>query len=365
MALPSPQAEAIAKLKAQVEARLSQSHEDRINQLASRLQTSLLSPFDKAACAEVLPQTVSAGAAALADPMSQVRLSEVFDELLASDQANRMHHLNQEVTFRERELQRLREALERAQLEASWSKQKHEATEAQFTKVSSNAALLESELRKLQQENQALGQQVQGLTSAKAAAERAAAVGETRAATAEALLSSRTQELEQLQTHFKRLTSDQQAELDRLRQQVQSQASELLRSQSEAATREQGLVKELQAANSSLVDVKTALAAERSTSEMLQGKVAELSADIESGRKAKQQLQAQLQQVEGLLADSEAERRSVRAKYMNLGEHGSCFCLWLAPSLFKVEELRQCHVGGAGQLCLAASTCSAIALDSS
>lgn len=320
MALPSPRAEAIATLKQQVEARLNQTHEDRISQLASRLQASLSNPFDRAACAEACHQPVSARAAALADPINQVRLSEVFDELLASDQANRMQQLNQEVTFRERELQRTREALERAQLEASWSKQKHETTEAQLSKVSNGAALLETELRRLQQENQQLAQQVQSLTNGKAAAERAATLGEARAATAEAALSSRTQELEQLQAHYKRLLSEQQAELDRLRQQVQAQAVELSRTQSEAVNREQCLIKELQTANNSLVDVKTAHAAEKSASELLQARVVELSAELESARKGKQQLQGQLQQAEGLLSDSEAERRSIRAKYMNLGE---------------------------------------------
>jgi hypothetical protein len=34
----------------------------------------------------------------------QVRLAEVFDELLASDQAHRMAQLKEEVTFREREV---------------------------------------------------------------------------------------------------------------------------------------------------------------------------------------------------------------------------------------------------------------------
>lgn len=317
----SPRAEAIAQLKSQVEARLNQSHEQRISELASRLQSSLLPPFDRAARPGPRPETANARTAG-AGIMDQVRLSEVFDELLASDQANRMNQLNREVTFREKELHRLRAAVEQAQSDASWSKQKVASLEGQLSKANDGTALLESELRKLQQDNLQCVQQIQTLNSARSAAERAAAVAEARAATADGLLAGKSQELEQLQAHHKRLLADQQAEIDNLRQQLQSQSAELSRSQSAAASREQGLVQELQHTHSGLVDAKTALAAEKGTAELLHAKAVELTAELESVRKAKQQLHAQLQQVEGLLADSESERRSIRAKYINLGASG-------------------------------------------
>lgn len=192
---------------------------------------------------------------------------------------------------------RLTEALEKSQREASWAKQRHETAESQLAKASHSAALLEAELRKLQQEHESLGQQVATLTAGKATAERAAAVGETRAATAEALLQSKAQELEQLQVHYKRLLAEQQAELERLRQQVKSHASEHSKCQSAAATQEQELLRELQTANSSLVDLKTSLAAEQSSNELLKAKATELTAELETLRQSKQQLAANLKQV--------------------------------------------------------------------
>jgi chromosome segregation ATPase len=192
---------------------------------------------------------------------------------------------------------RLTEALEQSQLEASLAKQQQQTTDVQLAKASTSAVLLETELRKLQQDHEALAQQVSGLTAGKASAERAAAVGETRAATAEALLSSKSQELEQLQVHYKRLLSEQQAELERLRQQLHSQSAEQIKVASAAATREQDLLRELQAANSSMVELKTALAAERSSGELLQAKVTELTSELEAARQGKQQLAANLKQV--------------------------------------------------------------------
>ncbi|WIA16070.1 hypothetical protein OEZ85_012795 [Tetradesmus obliquus] len=314
----SPRAEAIAKLRSKVESRLNQTHEDRIQQLAARLQSSLQSPFDKAGPVQALSSSQHAqrsdGGA------GQVRLAEVFDELLASDQAHRMAQLKEEVTFREREVYRLTEALEQSQLEASLAKQQQQTTDAQLVKASTSAALLETELRRLQQDHEALAQQVSSLTAGKASADRAAAVGETRAATAEALLSSKSQELEQLQVHYKRLLTEQQAELERLRQQLHSQSAEQTKAASAAATREQDLLRELQAVNSSMVELKTGLAAERSSGELLQAKVTELTSELEAAQQGKQQLAANLKQVEGLLSDSEAERRTLRAKYMNLGD---------------------------------------------
>jgi hypothetical protein len=94
----SPRAEAIAKLRSKVENRLNQTHEDRIQQLAARLQSSLQSPFDRAGPAQAL------GSNQHALRGDGIKLADVFDELLASDQAHRTAQLKEEVTFREREV---------------------------------------------------------------------------------------------------------------------------------------------------------------------------------------------------------------------------------------------------------------------
>lgn len=98
----SPRAEAIAKLRSKVESRLNHTHEDRIQQLAARLQSSLQSPFDKAGSVQALG--CSQHAVRSDSGAGQIRLADVFDELLASDQAHRMAQLKEEVTFREREV---------------------------------------------------------------------------------------------------------------------------------------------------------------------------------------------------------------------------------------------------------------------
>jgi hypothetical protein len=98
----SPRAEAIAKLRHKVESRLHQTHEDRIQQLTARLQSSLQSPFDKAGSAQALSSSQHATRGD--SGAGQVKLAEVFDELLASDQAYRMAQLKEEVTFRERDV---------------------------------------------------------------------------------------------------------------------------------------------------------------------------------------------------------------------------------------------------------------------
>jgi chromosome segregation ATPase len=217
---------------------------------------------------------------------------------------------------------RLTEALEQSQLEASLAKQQQQTTDAQLAKASTSAALLETELRKLQHDHEALSQQMTSLTTGKASAKRAAALGETRAATAEALLSSKTQELEQLQVHYKRLLSEQQAELERVRQQLHIQSTDHSKAASAAATREQSLLQEVQAANSIMVELKTSLAAERSSGELLQAKVTELTAELEAARQGKQQLAASLKQVCGF--------DPVRSWGWHARAHaGSCCCTLL------------------------------------
>eukprot|EP00775_Hariotina_reticulata_P004489 gene4489-4742_t len=231
-----------------------------------------------------------------------------------------MHQLTEEVTFRERELFRLREALDKAQLDAKLCRQKQETTDAELAKVSQASSVLEVQLRALQRDKDQLSNELQTSDAARAAAEGAAATSDIRAATAEALLSSTRKELEQLRSCHNRLLADQQAELERLRVQVQAQASELSKEKSTAASREQELLREVHAANSSLIDARTAAAAEKGNNEVLAGKASHLSEELEAARKQNQQLQVNVEELEQMLAESEAERRMVRTRFLSLGD---------------------------------------------
>jgi chromosome segregation ATPase len=230
-----------------------------------------------------------------------------------------MHQLTEEVTFRERELFRLREAFDKAQLDARLCKQKQETTDAELAKVSQTSSVLEVQLRALQCDHGQLAKELQTTRAAKATAEQAAAASETRAAAAEALTSHTRKESEQMQNCHKRLLAEQQAELERLRHQVQAQASELSREKSTAASREQELLREVHAANSNLIDVRTALASEKGSNEALAGKASHLSDELEASRKQNQQLQVNVEELEQMLTESESDRRAVRARFLSLG----------------------------------------------
>jgi len=321
--MPSPNRNhgtASSTVRADIAARLSASHEQRIQELASRLQASLLDPYERDSAG-----LAALSAASLAQPQLQhqplqgVRLSEVFDELIACDEANRMQQLTQETTFKDRELQRLREALAKSQ---SWCAQKQASAEQALSKAASTSSALQTQLTALQVVHEQQRQQLQSLSSAKAAAEHAAALADSRAASVDAQLSSKTAELEQVQKQYKRLLDEQQGELERLRQQLQQQGSGLAKLQTSSAQKEQGLLQQLQAFNSSLVDVRASHAADKATADQLQKQVELQQRELQDARAGKQQAEASVKQLEGMLADSEAERRTLRAKYINLG--GSC-----------------------------------------
>lgn len=322
--MPSPNRNhgtASSTVRADIAARLSASHEQRIQELASRLQASLLDPYERDSAG-----LAALSAASLAQPQHQplqgVRLSEVFDELIACDQANRMQQLTQETTFKDRELQRLREALAKSQQEGSWSAQKQASAEQALSKAASTSSALQTQLTALQVVHEQQRQQLQSLSSAKAAAEHAAALADSRAASVDAQLSSKTAELEQVQNQYRRLLDEQQGELERLRQQLQQQGSELAKLQTSSAQKEQGLLQQLQTFNSSLLDVKASHAADKATADQLQKQVELHQRELQDARAGRQQAEASVKQLEGMLADSEAERRTLRAKYINLG--GSC-----------------------------------------
>lgn len=249
-----------------------------------------------------------------------VKLSEVFDELIASDQANRMQQLLQEQTFKDRELQRLKEAVARSQKESAWAQQKQAAAEEALAKAAGASAAFHTELKALQASDEQQRQQLQSLSSAKGAAEHAAALAESRAASLEAQLHSKSAELDQVQTQYKRLLNQQQEELQCLRQQLQQQGSELSKLQTGSAQKEHDLLRQLQAFNGSLMDIKASHAADKATADQLQRQVDQQQRELQDARAARQQAEANSKQLEGMLADSEAERRALRAKYINLGE---------------------------------------------
>lgn len=344
--------------------RLSSSHEQRIQQLASRLQASLLDPYDRdPAPARSLQQleaydqpsfpsqqqrsrtagaaSATAGLQAAARQHSTVKLSDVFDELIANDQAQRLQQLMQEASFKDRELQRLREALARAQQDSSWAQQKQVAAEDALNKASGTSASLQAELRGLHTTHEQQRQQLHSLSSAKAAAEHAASLAESRAASLDAQLSSKNSELDQVQSQYKRLLDDQQSELERLRQQLQQSSSELSKLQTSSAQKEQGLLQQLQSFNSNLQDIRASHAADKATADQLQKQLEQRERELQDERASKQTAEATAKQLEGLLADSEAERRTLRAKYINLGEHNKAAGAVLCNML--VCMCLQCH----------------------
>jgi chromosome segregation ATPase len=249
-----------------------------------------------------------------------VKLSQVFDELIASDQANRLHQHMQEAAFKDRELQRLREALARAQKDCSWAQQKQVAAEDALSKAANSASAQQTELKALQATHEQQRQQLHSLTSAKATADHAAAMAESKLASLEANLSRKSSELEQVQSQYKRLLADQQTELERLRQQLQQQSSELSKLQTSSAQKEHSLLQQLQGFNGTLQDTRAHHAADKATAEQLQAQLLQHQRDLQDARGGRQQAEATAKQLEGLLADSETERRTLRAKYINLGK---------------------------------------------
>lgn len=320
--MPSPARTAAGAPAAAGRGALSTS-EQRILELAGKLQASLRDPFDREPSSLLSAQHASSHKATAASQHEGVKLSEVFDELIASDQANRLHQLMQEASFKDRELQRLREMLQRAQQDCSWAQQKHAAAEEALSKVASTTSNLQTELKALHTTHEQQRQQLHSLTSAKAAAEHAASIAESRAAAAEAKLSSKSLELEQVQGQYKRLLDDQQSELERLRQQLQQQSTELSKLQASASQKEHSLLQQLQGFNSGLKEMQASHAADKATAEQLQKQVHQQQAALQEATSARHKAEAAAKQLEGQLADSETERKTLRAKYINLGEQAA------------------------------------------
>lgn len=352
--------------------RLANSHEQRISELAQRLQASLLDPYERdparASTSSTSPLLTAhvrsppgyqqAGGNSL--PAAQhegVKLSEVFDELIACDQANRLQQLMQEATFKDREILRLKEALERALKDSSWVQKKQAAAEEALSTASSTSTALHTELRTLHASFEQQREQLNSITSAKLTAEHAATTAESKAATLEAQLSSKSAELEKTQRQYKRLLDDQQAELERLRQQVQQQSGELSKLQASSAQKEQGLLQQLQSFNGSLQDIRASHAADKATSEQLQKQLDQQHRELQDARASKQQAEASAKQLESLLADSEAERRTLRAKYINLGGPGcvlgivhAALYMCLAVGKLWTGQAEDCYVHAAAHV---------------
>jgi chromosome segregation ATPase len=320
MTSPSRAAALTSELKEEVERRLKITHEDRIAQLTQSLHNSLLSPFDRATV-NTVPATK-----AVQQTSGQPRIADVFDELIRTDRANRVQQLADEVAFRDQELTKLRERLEKTQLEASLNKEQRDVLQHQLAKATSSSQLLEQELRRLQKEHETLGQEVQSLQSGKSTAERTSAIEQARATAAEQLAASRGRELDNLKADYKQLLAEQQQQQTTTQKELQDLLAEATKQRSLASQQEEQLSKELSNASKNLLEVRGALAAEKATNESLEAKLAAANESLADLKKQKKQLASNLNELEGLLAESERERKDARNKYMKLGEDKPELC---------------------------------------
>ncbi len=198
------------ELREEVERRLNQTHSDRITHLTDRVHASMQPPFSKPS--GMLPKahvTTTASAhvrdGMLSGKQQGQRLTEIFDELLASDASRRMAEMAEEVAFRDRELRRLHDALDRTQMEAALAKEQREANAVQLSHVATGTSILEQELQRARQDAEQLAEQLAAANSCRASAERVAAAAEARAQSFEALAVSKGQDLAELQKHYKGL----------------------------------------------------------------------------------------------------------------------------------------------------------------
>lgn len=307
------------------------THEARISELAAKLQASLRAdPFEHAlvrtSAAAHSHQQPPAGACSRSTAAR--RTEDVFEELLACDQANRLSELMQDASFKEREVHRLREALSRAQLVASCAQQRQAAAEAGQQATAATASSLTAELQALQAASEQQAAALQRASAAKAAAEHAGALAQGRASSAEALLAGKSAELQQLQGRHKQAASEHAAELDRLRQQLQAAGSK----HAKQVHREQEQLRQLQAAAASLVECKAGLASEQAAREQLQRQLDAAQRELDGCRLGRQAAEAGAKQLEQSLADAEGERRVLRAKYINLGARVPAWWCFLSGS---------------------------------
>ncbi len=140
---------------------------------------------------------------------------------------------------------------------------------------------------------------------------------------------------------------EQQVELDDLQQQLQHAAAERERCANRAASTEQQLSLELHEATAALSEVRSALAGERGAHEALQLQHAQLAEAAGELKRAKKQLVCSLEEAEAQLTECEADRKTLRSKYISLGG----FLLWdasgqsaqlLGPCRKIVQTMRCC-----------------------
>lgn len=295
-----------SELRAEVDKRLQSSHEDRIARLADSVHQSLLSPFDK-------PE-LNGGL------HGQQRIADVFDELIKTDRVSRIQQLNDEVAFRDRELSRLRENLEKVQLEACIQKEQRAAAEQQASRTNQHNAVLEAELAKLQREHEDVTDQVKELSISRAAAERAAAREQARADVAEQTLARVSADHDQLKADHRRSLQEHAQQLADLRKELQTSQADHAKHTASAAAKEQDLTKQLATTSTSLAETRTQLSAAKSDLASLQQQLASATTELATIKRERAQLSARATQAEAGLAESDKERIEVRNKYIRLGK---------------------------------------------
>lgn len=306
---PGRKASLSSQLRSDIERRLANSHTDRISSLSAQLRSSL--------------QSAITGHKDISDHddlgigVSPVRA--LVEDLMHSDQQVQVKKLHDQLARKEQELTTLRESTNKLKMDAYVYKQQSEVVEDQLNKATSGVGQLEHRLRKLQKQNEELTQGLQAANHARGSAEKAASAAAARAAAAEASATAKQNELDELQAHYRQMLHDKQREVEAAQQALSQHRLDAEQRRQQRAAHEQQLAAELATANGSLGQTKAELASVQALAAGLQQQREQLEEAVAEARRQKKALAENVAEVEGLLSDSERERKSLRGKYVELG----------------------------------------------
>ncbi|KAK9830105.1 hypothetical protein WJX72_009812 [[Myrmecia] bisecta] len=295
-----------------LEEQLQHSHQDRVLGLTDKLRT-----HHSLASDEILSVLRSNP---LTAPHAEVRAKEIITDLIAADYRSQVQRFSEQLAAKDSEIGMLQREADGLRRSVHELQQQQQGAHQDARRESAQCEHLEAQVAALEKELEQRGRGMQEVTAAKVAADKALSAAQARVTSMQASTSARVGELEQQLHTYRTLAEKKDADMRGFEDAFQQHLAVCGAKTSAWSDREQ----QLAASQKQAVEMAKALRSELDTVQAaLENAVAKadkVERETRQLRKGKAQMLSDMAELEGLLSESEQERKDIRDRYIALGE---------------------------------------------
>ncbi|KAL3149782.1 hypothetical protein ABBQ38_013608 [Trebouxia sp. C0009 RCD-2024] len=310
--LSSPKGNLPLDVRVSLESRLSDSHQERVHQLAERLRSNIDLESD-----EIL---AALRHSPLTAPHAEARTTELLSDVMAADQQATARCFSDQMAQKDSELAGLQQQLDNTKQQLYAAQSQQHTSQGKAGHVAAERAHLQAQVDSLKAEVERHRKAAADAHAARLESDKALASAHAKMSASQLSVQSKLDELEHSRDFHKALAERREREVQSLEKALQKQVADTSRRNASWGHKELALSADHGRTREQLAAANVEVEACRSQVEVSQAKLQRLERSNAHLRKQRAQMMADLQEVENVLGESEQERKDIRHKYIALGE---------------------------------------------